>query len=55
MEWGAETLVYQQQEKGIDSDGNAVGFENVPTSSEYYFEAYPLLRNRYEYNDTIGE
>lgn len=55
MEWGAETLVYQQQEKGIDSDGNAVGFENVPTSSEYYFEAYPLLRNRYEFNDTIGE
>ena len=55
MEWGAETLVYQQQEKGIDSDGNAVGFENVPTSSEYYFEAYPLLRTRYEYNDTIGE
>lgn len=55
MEWGAETLVYQQQEKGIDSDGNAVGFENVPTSNEYYFEAYPLLRNRYEYNDTIGE
>lgn len=55
MEWGAETLVYQQQEKGIDSDGNAVGFENIPTSNEYYFEAYPLLRNRYEYNDTIGE
>lgn len=55
MEWGAETLVYPQQEKGIDSDGDEVGFDNVPTSQEYYFEAYPLLRDRYEFNDTIEE
>ncbi len=55
MEWGAETLIYSQQEKGIDSDGNEVGFDNVPTSQEYYFEAYPLLRDRYEFNDTIEE
>ena len=53
MEWGAETLVYPQQEKGIDSDGNEVGFNNVPASQEYYFEAYPLLRDRYEFNDTL--
>lgn len=53
MEWGAETLVYPQQEKGFDSNGNEVGFDNVPTSQEYYFEAYPLLRDRYEFNDTL--
>lgn len=53
MEWGAETLVYPQQEKGIDSDGKTVGFDNVPTSQEYYFEAYPLLRGHYEFNDEI--
>lgn len=53
MEWGAETLVYPQQEKGIDSNGNEVGFNNVPASQEYYFEAYPLLRDRYEFNDTL--
>ena len=53
MEWGAESLVYPQQEKGIDSDGKMVGFDNVPTSQEYYFEAYPLLRDRYEFNDEI--
>lgn len=53
MEWGAETLVYPQQEKGIDSDGKTVGFDNVPTSQEYYFEAYPLLRDHYEFNDEI--
>lgn len=53
MEWGAETLIYTQQEKGIDSNGNEVGFDNVPLSQEYYFEAYPLLRDRYEFNDTM--
>lgn len=51
MEWGAEVLVYPQQEKGYDSEGNLVGFDNVPTSVEYYFEAYPLYRSRYEFND----
>lgn len=55
MEWGAETLIYTQQEKGIDSNGDEVGFTNVPISQEYYFEAYPLLRDRYEFNDTIEE
>ena len=51
MEWSAEVLVYPQQEKGYDSEGNLVGFDNVPTSVEYYFEAYPLYRSRYEFND----
>ena len=51
MEWGSEVLVFPQQEKGYDSEGNAVGFDNVPTSVEYYFEAYPLYRSRYEFND----
>lgn len=55
MKWGAETLVYPQQEKGIDSNGVEVGFTNVPSSQEYYFEAYPLLRDRYEFNDIIEE
>ncbi|MBO7261532.1 MAG: leucine-rich repeat domain-containing protein [Alistipes sp.] len=51
LEWGPEVLVYPQQEKGFDSEGKAVGFDNVPTSTEYYFEAYPLYRSRYEFND----
>ena len=53
MEWGAEVLVYPQQEKSYDSEGSNVGFSNVPTSREYYFEAYPLYRSRYEFNDEI--
>lgn len=55
MEWGTEVLVYPQQEKGYDSEGNIVGFTNVPTSTEYYFEAYPLYRSRYEFNDEMEE
>ena len=53
MEWAAEVLVFPQQEKSYDSDGNIVGFSNVPTSREYYFEAYPLYRSRYEFNDEM--
>lgn len=55
MEWGAEVLLYPQLEKAIDSKGNSVGFDNVPTNYEYYFEAYPLYRGRYEFNDEIEE
>ncbi len=55
MEWSAENLIYIQQENGIDSNGNHVGFSNEPTSREYYFQAYPLMRGRYEFNDEIAE
>lgn len=53
MEWGAEVLIYPQLEKAIDSNGNNVGFNNVPTNYEYYFEAYPDYRGRYEFNDEM--
>ena len=55
MEWSPENLIYIQQEGGIDSNGNRVGFSNEPTSREYYFQAYPLMRGRYEFNDEIEE
>ena len=55
MEWSAEILVYTQQEKSFDSEGSIVGFDNTPLSREYYFEAYPLYRSRYEFNDEMVE
>jgi hypothetical protein len=55
MEWSAESLIYVQQDNGVDSEGSRVGFSNEPTSREYYFEAYPLMRGRYEFNDEIEE
>ena len=55
MEWSAENLIYIQQDNGVDSQGNRVGFSNEPTSREYYFQAYPLMRGRYEFNDEMEE
>ena len=53
MEWSPEILIYTQMEKSYDSEGNMVSFDNVPLSREYYFEAYPLYRSRYEFNDEM--
>ena len=55
MEWAPEVLVYPQQEGGIDSGGRSVGFTNEPSSTEYYFERYPLMRGRFEFNDEMTE
>lgn len=55
MEWVPEILVYQQQENGLNSEGEVVGFDNEPTSTEYYFEKYPLMRGRFEFNDEMTE
>ena len=55
MEWGAEVLIYPQQEKSTNSDGKPVGFDNVPSNTEYYFEAYPLYSGKYEYNEETEE
>ncbi len=53
MEWSPEILIYTQMEKSYDSKGNVVNFDNTPLSREYYFEAYPLYRSRYEFNDEM--
>lgn len=55
LEWAPEVLVYPQQESGVDSDGHGVGFSNEPSSTEPYFERYPLMRGRFEYNDEMSE
>jgi hypothetical protein len=55
LEWNPENLIYVMQEKSKDSNGRSVGFSNAPTSREYYFEVYPLLRGRFEFNDVIEE
>ncbi|MBQ3248080.1 MAG: hypothetical protein IJB03_00270 [Alistipes sp.] len=55
LEWAAEVLVYPQQENGIDSNGTVVGFTNEPSSTEPYFERYPLMRGRFEFYDEMSE
>ena len=51
--WDPRTLIFNQQEKGYDSDGNAVRFDNEPTDFEYYYTAFPLMRGKYEFRDEI--
>lgn len=49
MEWFPEILMFGQQESGKNSEGTLVGFDNTPTSFEYYFQAFPLYRAKYEF------
>lgn len=53
MEWNPDILLYPQQESSYDSEGNVPHFDNTPSSQEYYFEKYPLMRGRFEFNDEI--
>lgn len=53
LEWNTHILLYPQQESSYDSEGNVPHFDNTPSSQEYYFEKYPLMRGRFEFNDEI--
>jgi hypothetical protein len=53
MEWNALTFIFPQQEASFDSQGNKSGFSNDYGSYEFYFEKYPLMRGRYEFNDEM--
>ncbi len=47
-DWFPEILFYPQEERGVNSDGNIVGFSNVPRVYDYYYKAYPKYRAKYE-------
>lgn len=49
--WYPESLVFNQQETGRNSDGNAVRFDNEPKSFEYYYSVFPGMREKYEFNE----
>lgn len=53
LEWGPEVLIFPQQEKSVNSKGNRVGFNEVPTSFEFYFKKYPSQREKYEFNEEM--
>lgn len=48
LDWLPESLIYPQQDKGFDSKGKAVGFSNVPTNYDKYYEFFPGYREKYE-------
>ena len=55
LEWFPDLLIFNQQEGGFDSEGNKVRFDNAPTNFEYYYEAFPKMRMKYEIKDNIEE
>lgn len=48
LDWYPETFVFNQLENAIDSNGKPAKFSNTPTNFEYYFNAYPKYRKKYE-------
>lgn len=55
LEWVPEILMFNQQERGINSEGASAGFNNAPTSFEYYYQAYPLYKEKYEFVEEIED
>lgn len=55
LEWFPDLLIFNQQEGGFDSEGNKVRFDNTPTNFEYYYEAFPEMRMKYEIKDNIED
>ena len=55
LEWGPEVLIFPQQEKAVNSEGESVGFGNAPANFEYYFKVYEKYRGRYEFNEETEE
>lgn len=51
LEWDPITLVFNQMERGINSKGKPVGFDNEPENFEYYYEAFPKFRAKYEFDE----
>ncbi len=53
LEWMPDLLIFHQQEKGYNSEGKVVGFDNTPSTFDYYYEAFPALREKFELKDEI--
>ncbi len=54
-DWLPEILFYPQEEKGVNSKGKVVGFSNVPKVYDYYYQAYPKYRGKYDVKNDIEE
>jgi hypothetical protein len=48
LEWIPEILIFNQYERGINSAGQAVGFDNIDPTFDYYYDAFPKMRGKYE-------
>lgn len=50
IEWDPEILIFSQ-EIGVDSEGKKARFDNEPTTFDYYYEAFPKFKKKYEIKD----
>lgn len=55
LEWFPDALIFEQEELATDSEGNSVGFDEPPTDFEYYYEAFPKMRAKFEIKEEYGE
>ena len=55
MDWAPDLLIFNQQEKGLNSAGEAVRFDNEPNTFDYYYDVFPGTREKYELKDEITE
>ena len=50
MNWDPTVYIFSQESEALDPNGKVPGFDNVPLSPNYYYEAYPLRRpDNYNY------
>lgn len=54
-----ELLIFNQQEGGLNSNGDKVGFDNAPTNFEYYYGlengAFPKMNAKYDLKDVMED
>ena len=50
--WNPGLLVFNQNQKYMDKEGNPVGFTNIPATLDYYYEIYPEQKNLDEEAET---
>lgn len=55
LEWIPELLLFNQQESGVNSEGKLVGFDNEPATFDYYYDALPGTREKYELKEEFTE
>lgn len=55
LEWFPELLLFNQQEGGINSEGKLVGFDNEPATFDYYYNAFPGTRDKYELKEEFTD
>lgn len=50
IEWDPEVLIFSQ-EIGVDTEGKKARFDNEPITFDYYYEAFPKFKKKYELKD----